>query len=455
MELYSQNLEIRAIKTICDPRISRIEREILLGKLDKSYFWFPPSKSAFIRVSSIAQKRTTLIDFDDLIEDPTLEEDYRDILKDSEVKACRSKKSLATMVTSLSEYRKARYVYKMCKDGIEALKQDKVEIDELLNNLGETIAHARKDITEESKMYAFGHKDNTKTLIHDILHKQKDPLIKTGYTAFDNENGGLPTHGVVILAGTTSGGKSVLAMNILYNAYLSQHISACRVSFEMDDEQEGGRFLSRVSGVPYFKFVQSKLNPREKKFIQRKVKEFRLIGKKTNSRFAQICPTRSMTIDDTLLMIKPFGFKVVAIDYVTLLEGADGDNQANALSSIARKCKLYSKETKTLILLLAQLDSESDKVRYSRAMQEHADVVWVWNYSKPEQRETKIIPIRATKVRQGVLSNFELKDEFDVMKISNLDEEDTSIDTDDDTDDETSTEGYEGQQDNYEETGVQ
>ena len=50
---------------------------------------------------------------------------------------------------------------------------------------------------------------------------------------------------------------------------------------------------------------------------------------------------------------------------------------------------------------------------------EHADVAWIWNYSKPEQRETKVIPIQQKKVRDGELYNFDLQEEFEIMTVSN------------------------------------
>jgi hypothetical protein len=126
-----------------------------------------------------------------------------------------------------------------------------------------------------------------------------------------------------------------------------------------------------------------------------------------------------VTIDQLLMLVKPFGFQVIGIDYASLLDTSGEKDQWKALGEIARRAKIFATSNKCLVVLLCQLDSADDHIRYSQALLEHADVAWIWNYSKPEQRETKVIPIQQKKVRDGELYNFDLQEEFEIMTVSN------------------------------------
>ena len=227
----------------------------------------------------------------------------------------------------------------------------------------------------------------------------------------------------MLLASTTSGGKSALLMNLLKNMYSQEHRRVCRVSLEMGDKQEMTRLLSCISGISFGRIKQNKLNPKEKQRIKLAFEKFNDIGVKHKCVFNTVSPTKSMTIDDTLRMVKPYRYDVIGIDYISLLEEANGQDQWKILSSIIRDCKIFSRENKCLVIVLCQLDDESDRLRYSKGMKEHADVMWSWNYSKKEQRDLRIIPISTNKARDAELLNFDLAERFDVMQINNIAED--------------------------------
>lgn len=77
-----------------------------------------------------------------------------------------------------------------------------------------------------------------------------------------------------------------------------------------------------------------------------------------------------MTMDDCIRMAKPFGYKVIVIDYVGLLEGR-GRRSVEIANERGPYCaKTYTQETGALVILLAQLDDEKEKAlfqRYERA----------------------------------------------------------------------------------------
>tara|TARA_B100000700_G_scaffold101966_1_gene114961 strand:+ start:12075 stop:13448 length:1374 start_codon:yes stop_codon:yes gene_type:complete len=431
MQLYSQDMEMRCIVTLTNSKIPETVRSTLLGKLNKEYFHYPPCAAAFNRIDVIARKRFEIVDFSDLMEDPALEEDFRDILRDTDMKSCKNKKAIERMVGQLDEYRKIRIVYDTANSALEKIEGDSVDINGLLDTIADRLTKARRDINEEDQFVVIGKNNNADDLVHNVLNKVVDQMIKTGFTKYDTRNGGLPDEGVMIIAATTSGGKSTVLMNLLVNLYLESNKRVGRISLEMGDEQEMQRMLSRLSKVPFWKIKQQKLSPKEKQRIKKAYDKFKQHGEDNDCVFTSVSPTRGIRIDEALRIVKPYGLDVVGIDYVSLLEGVDEDNQWRILSSIVREAKVFSRENKCLVIILCQLDADTDKIRYSRGMKEHADVMWSWNYSKKEQREIRILPINVDKARDGELFTFELGERFDIMMAENI-EGDSGYGDDDD-----------------------
>ncbi len=457
MQLYSQDSEMRCIFTLICGDIPVPIRTSILGRINEECFHYPPAKNAYMRIQKLLKKKFEIIDYDDLVEDPVLDEDHRDVIRDAkdEYEPCSSKKQIKTLLDTLEQYRKLRLFYYACKSSLESLQKESVDIDELMTDMGNKLAKARRTLSNTQKINRIGRKSNIGKLLDKALSKTESLLIKTGFSEYDTRNGGFPEEGVVLLAGSVSGGKSTmllqLAKNIYLNATKSKPKKIVRVSLEMGDSQELDRLLSNISGIKFFKFKQNKLTIPEKQKVKKLMKTFNDVGKKTKSQFDFLCPTKGMTIEEVFQMIKPYGYNVVGLDYVSLLEGVDEDNQARMLSSILRQAKVYSRETASLVVILCQLDVDSNKVRYSRGMQEHADVVWKWNYSKPEQRELKIIPVDVDKARDAELFRFNLDDRFDVMTLNSpqtsqssysQDKEDVDLSTSKEEDDDDDQDAY-------------
>lgn len=443
MKLFSQALELKALRTMAvsnglrdgesatnlSADAAALRSSLILASVDESFFQYAPTKAAYKRLTQVAQKRSRILSYDQLVEDPSLDEEFRDILKEDKRKAAKSDTDTVELIAELDRYRKLRLMYEASKSCIESLKDSKADPDAMLEYLTGMVSAARSRDNLQDKILSLGEKSNALDLIDSVLTPETDVLIKTGYTEFDERNGGLPAEGVFILAGTTSGGKSVIRMNLCDYMYRVNHRSVLTVSLEMNATKEARRLISSRTRIPLWKFTKGQLTDDDRKKIRKSWKKYNKIGVENDCRYSLFCPTRGLTIDQLLLLIKPFDYSVVAIDYVSLLDGVDEKEQWKALSSIVRKCKIFSGENKCLVILLAQLDSEDDRIRYSRGMLEHADACWTWNYSKPEQRELRELPIQQRKARDQELFPFVLKEEFDIMRASNPDGADDSSGT--------------------------
>lgn len=420
MKLYSQVLESVALRSICSAPGPEIQAA-LLGRLDESYFHYEPCKAAFNRLQSVAKKRSVILGWTDLVEDPALNEEYRDILRESESKICRSVKRAGELVSSLDKYRKTRALYYMAKDIIEELKKPAVEVDEVLNSVTDKLTVTRSGDDIGQVIFTVGKNGNARDLVDEALSDEDEVLFKTGFKEIDERNGGVPSEGVLVLAATTSGGKSTLLMNLLMNMYKINKVSCANVSLEMNEKKVARRMLSRLTQIPYWKFVKKRLSKEEKAQCRKAWARFHKYGEKYDCQFGLITPVHSVTMTQVLTLAKPYGYKVIGLDYLSLLDGVDQDNQPRMLSAVTRQAKIFSAENKCLVIILCQLDSSDDRIRYSKGILEHADAAWTWNYFKPEVRETKTIPINQLKARDQELYPFELKEMFETMTVDNMD----------------------------------
>lgn len=426
METQSFSLEVRAIMTVTSTSIDPKRRISFLGRLKKEHFSNEVTRKAFRRLGKIVESRSEIMDWDDLIDDPNLSLEFREYLIEAEEKPARSTAGFDRIFTNLEKLRKRRCLIaigsKIAKDLEGSEDEDDFDEDSYLRLTADALNQATGGASDTEKIYTFGgKKSNALALAKRTVNAPAEKLYKTGYNLYDTKNGGLPTSGVVLLAGSTSGGKSVLANNLGSNLACLNNIHVLKATLEMTAEQEMNRMLSMISGTPMWKIKQGKMNDREKKAVLKAAKAYDKQFKK-GGHYSFTSPERGMTIEDMLWMMTPYGAQVGIIDYVGLLEGVDDDNQWRKLSAIVRQCKVHAQRTGMLFIILVQLDDTSGKIRYSGGMREHADVVWKWNYSDPEVRETHVLPVEVIKARDGELFDMPLSEQFHVMRILDLDE---------------------------------
>lgn len=436
--LYDQDSEIRCIKTLTDESIPAGIRSTLLGKLASDHFYNAPTLAAFNRIDTLAKKRFEIVDLNSLTADPVIDEDLRDILKSQvrKEKSCKNKKQVANLLDVLERYRKIRAVYGIAKDSFAELEKSEVDIDSLLNKVTEAVSRANASLAEDQFFLNFGVNDSSAKIVDSVINRKVSPRIKTGYVEYDKRNGGLPEHGVFIISATTSGGKSVLAMNLAVRLYRKGKKSVCRISLEMDEEQETRRMASHLTKIPFNKFKENKLSMADKANVLKAFQDFSAYGLKHGIAYTTISPTRAVSINDVFRMIKAFAYQIVMIDYIGLLAGMDSESQWFQLSEVAAVSKRFSREGgKCLVVILAQLDDTTDKLRYSKGIKEHADTMWQWNYTKQEQRDLRVLPVRVEKDRDGEVFNFDLNERYDIMTAENM--PDAAVDYSEEDEDET------------------
>lgn len=422
MRLYSQNAEFTAIRALSNTK-SPLVSGYLFSTLDTSWFHTEPCKAAFARLRSVAKQRGEILSFSELCEDPLLDEDLRDALRESEAKRCRDIDDAKRVQEILARYRKTRIAYEAAKSVIDQLQDSSVDPDKVLNQLADGLLAARAKGDRVSTLVRnIGHEANSKGVMRKILTSEAPPLYKTGFVEYDERTGGLPTEGVMLLAATTSGGKSTVLMNLLVNIFQINMVDVMNVSLEMQEHKLVTRHGAMLTGIEMSKFKNRTATEEEIAAAEAAWLRLHRFGRKHGIKYGYMCPTENLNMTQLLLTLKPLGYKVIGIDYVGLLEGMSEDDQWRKLSEAVREAKIYSSANNCLVIILAQLDDASDKLRYSKGMLEHVDTAWFWNYAKPEIRELRRLPIGIKKERDGELYNFELGEEFHIMRVVNPEE---------------------------------
>jgi replicative DNA helicase len=278
----------------------------------------------------------------------------------------------------------------------------------------------RSSADKHNQIHTFGHKGSD-YLYKEALYGKGIPLIPTGYAGWDthNGNGGVNSTGVFTLGGPTGGGKTAMALQLMQNM-TRRGFSVCLVSLEMTEIEVMYRLLSNVGEVPVTKFLGKKLTKGEKFRVKKSYKRYRNKLKKLGTRFSVWAPDEDVTMEDILFSLKPYGYSVIIVDYISLL-GTDGSvDEWKALRDASRIAKRYANTNKTLIVLLAQLGADGN-LRYAKGIAENSDVMWVWNYTE-ENRETGLIEIRPVKARNFNPSPFTLLHNYTYMMIGDADD---------------------------------
>ncbi len=421
MKLFSIPSELKVLRSICEAKES-ISGLLLASVVDQT-FHYNPCLVAYRRLLYIVRKDGNIPDYMEICSDPAIEEDARKILLKNDQAVIESKSKALSVLKVLEKYRQLRGLVQLFEDGFKSLDNDKVDVDKIIDETADRLSYVRSRMDAKKALIHIGKGNNSAGHVKKILRGKKAPLIPTGYRGFDDRNGGISLGSLWIIGGTTGGGKSTLALDICLNTTMIASEDAALVSLEMTDDETVARYLANRTGIELGKFVQYKLAKGERKLVKQKYKEHVEKLKGQDTRFTIYSPDEDVSIEETLLLLKPYGYKVIIIDYISLLKGADGEDMWRQLGKIARFAKIYAKINKIIVVLLCQINDEG-AIRYSKAISEHSNNAWFFVMNE-ESRESGIIEIKQPKARNQDPTPFSLKIDFARMRVSDVDAEDT------------------------------
>ena len=242
--------------------------------------------------------------------------------------------------------------------------------------------------------------------------------LPTGFRDLDELTSGLHDSDFIILASRPSMGKTSLALNIIRNVAVKEHIPVAFFSVEMSREQIALRFMCMEAQVSISKARSGRLNNAEMKKIMDAVEELE---------------KAPIYIDDTsgihLLELKAkarrikreHGVKLIVIDYLQLVNAPEQENRQQQVSLISRELKALARELNVPVLALAQLSRAAVKredkrpqlsdLRESGSLEQDADLVLMLHRPDKEDRkneETEPVQVIIAKQRNGPIGDVKL-----------------------------------------------
>lgn len=204
MKLHNLDLEMSILYSICEGDLK--VKSALLGSVMPEHFYNDVTNEAIKRVFSIVKTTDEPPSFSDLTTDPVLSEDTRKKLKRYSTEPL-TKKKYQRKLKQLNEYHQVRELYFMSERVNQDLQSDSVKVSELLEKIANDLTNIRTNTNRKQEIHHIGRSNNSKSIVDRLLDKTPPKLIPTGFSGWDNVNGGIPYGALVGIGGPAGGGK--------------------------------------------------------------------------------------------------------------------------------------------------------------------------------------------------------------------------------------------------------
>lgn len=239
---------------------------------------------------------------------------------------------------------------------------------------------------------------------------QKSTYIRTGVQHLDEKINGFFNGQLIVLAARPKKGKTSFAIQIMKNI----RRGVLFFSLEMKAREIYSKMLSGDSNVESWRIEARKVDESESERI------FKAHVKIKNEYDVKIYDS-DINIEKIKSIIRRDydRYKIVFIDYLQLIPGGKGDNQNLRISSITRDLKLLAHSLNISIVLLSQLNRDSQKenrrpelsdLRDSGAIEQDADIIIFLHENKEQQFE--IIVGGNRKGRSGIIRGVQFVKEY-------------------------------------------
>lgn len=277
--------------------------------------------------------------------------------------------------------------------------QPSADVDLLLVGVEELAGSLRGELTRSSSMEDAG-KVAARVLERSYQEQTEHELgrskqIRTGLRDLDTLTGGLYPGELIVIPGRPSMGKSAVALWMALQA-ARQGKAVAFFSVEMSKEDNVMRLLSMLSGIDADRIRFKGTNQAERARLEAAQRELDRLP-------IMIEYCGSDTVEDirakAQVLYKQGKLALLFIDYLNLINIVVSKTNLQettdlALGNVTRKIKLMAEEMQIPVVLLAQMNRESDRrlaphypvlsdLRNSGAIEQIADVViFVYRYEK-------------------------------------------------------------------------
>lgn len=409
-KLLNTELEIRLARTICH---SSTLRNYCLAQLfnKRGIFGYAPCDElanrirAMVRAGKKVHPRL-------MSADPALSQSTRNIIlsKRSEHEVFTSKSEVTEAVAELEKYRRTRVLFESAEQVSAGIERG--EDSETLTAVVEG-ALASAKTTMGLDAVRFGsvpevYKTDPFAAARRVIHPAATSRIGTGLVGFDARTKGLARGNLVILMSPRGGGKSSLSLDMSIHQYRGLHLNIGVFNFELPRDEILARILANLTGIDNSRIMAGDTTRKERLVMSAAIGFMARVGREHRCKYD--IHTDMMNVSDIAAVTKAMGYDVIYVDYLTLIAASAGQEnmqQLDRMSHDAWALKTLAKSADCLVVTMAHM-TEDFQVKYSRAVENHADVVWGWRLTRSDKREG-IAKIRQLKARGFAEFDFALR----------------------------------------------
>jgi replicative DNA helicase len=180
---------------------------MLLASVNEEYFASDQSKTIYKAIRAHMSESGESPTFRNIMEDPSIDRDARDHLRDSTVSITTTEEAASTLRV-LNKYRQLRGVYELGLSIQRTLDDGSIRMDTLLDDLSLKLSQVRTSQTVKDSFMHFGKNNSSMEFVKDLIfNPDNDDVIPSGIPEFDAESGGFLRGSLVTLGGSSGGGK--------------------------------------------------------------------------------------------------------------------------------------------------------------------------------------------------------------------------------------------------------
>lgn len=295
-----------------------------------------------------------------------------------------------------------KYLLRSLKRASETIIQEiydsPPQIAEFLGSVEERIFKIGGEMITNSTVHIAKPVEEASTLIHKMIKRENtDNGVFTGFKDFDGMTYGLHPQEMIVLAARPSVGKTSLAMNIVENISCGiaendfKKSGSLVFSLEMGADQLAMRLLCCRAKVSMARIRDGFCNAEEQKRLAMVAKELKdapiWIDDSGSTKILELRAKARR-------LVQKESISLIVIDYLQLINGDSKMPRENQIADISRQVKAMAKELKVPVLVLSQLNRESEKekrdprlsdLRESGSIEQDADVVMM--LSRPRKSD--------------------------------------------------------------------
>jgi replicative DNA helicase len=295
-----------------------------------------------------------------------------------------------------------RKIIKISSESIESAYSGVDDVGQFVERVEKAIFDLSENRLSDSAQHIRSAVDGAVVLVQKLLQNRGELSgVGSGFNDLDRLTFGFHQSEMIIIAARPSMGKTSLALNIAENAVIKPNIKdivpTLFFSLEMSSEQLSMRLLCGRAGLNMTKLRDGFISKESATNLNRVANEFKnaplWIDESTNMSITEMrSKARRMHNKNKL--------GLVIIDYLQLIAGTDSRApREQQISEISRGIKAMAKELNVPVIVLSQLNRESEKekrqprlsdLRESGAIEQDADVVMLLSKKKEENVDDEI-----------------------------------------------------------------